>query len=81
MVSTYGTTVKMLQNTVHCGLILWKISINGKEDYKAVTKKYQPLVLSLCNYFPFGIHCNERVNVFMHAIQKPATEKNSGTDH
>ena len=33
------------------------------------------MVLSLCNYFPLRIHCNERVSVFMHAIQKPATEK------
>ena len=34
MVSTYGTTVKMLLNTVHHGLIIWKVSINDKDDYK-----------------------------------------------
>ena len=44
MVSTYGTTVKMLQKNFalwsefFCGLILRKISINDKNDYKTVTK-------------------------------------------
>jgi len=33
------------------------------------------MVLSLCNYFLLRIHCNETVSVFMHAIQKPASEK------
>jgi len=33
MVSTYETTVKMLQNTLHRGLILGKVSINDKDDY------------------------------------------------
>ena len=34
-----GTTVKMVQNTVHCGLILQKVSIiNDKDNYKTVTK-------------------------------------------
>jgi len=33
MVSTHGITVKMLQNTVHRGLILWKVSINEEDDY------------------------------------------------
>ena len=42
MVSTYGTTVKMLQNTVHRGLILLKVSINDKGNYKTVTKKHPP---------------------------------------
>jgi len=49
MVSTYGTTVKMLQNTVHRSLILQKVSINDRDDYKTVTKQH--MVLSLCNYF------------------------------
>ena len=36
------------------------------------------MVLKKCypsKYFPLRTHCNERVSVFMHAIQKPATEK------
>ena len=77
MVPTYGITIKMLQNTVHCGLILWKVSINDKDDHKTVPKNTTHIVLSLCNYFPHRIHCNERVSVFMHAIQKPTIEKNS----
>ena len=64
----YGTTVKKLQNTLHCGLILWKVSINDKDDYKTVTKNATHMVLSLCNYFPLRIYCNERDSVFMHAI-------------
>ena len=58
----------MLQNTVHRGLILQKVSIT-------VAKNTTHMVLSLCTYFPLRIHCNERVSVFMHAIQQPATEK------
>jgi len=42
MVSTYGTAVKMLQNTVHHGLIPWKVSINDKDDHKTVTKNHHP---------------------------------------
>ena len=34
MVSTYGTTIKILQNTVHCGLIPRKVSIKDKDNYK-----------------------------------------------
>jgi len=49
MVSTYGTTVKMLQNSVHRGLILQKVSINAKHDYKTVTKNTTHMVLSPCN--------------------------------
>jgi len=33
------------------------------------------MVSSLCNYLSLRIHCNETVSVFMHAIQKPTTEK------
>ena len=40
MMSTYGTTIKILQNTVHRGLILWKVSINDKNNCKTVTKKH-----------------------------------------
>ena len=76
MVSTYGTTVKMLQNTVHRSLILWKVSIIDKDDYKTVTKNTIHMVLSFCN-FPPRIYCNERASVFMYAIQNPNTEKNS----
>jgi len=47
MMPTYGTTVKMLQNTVHHGLILRKVSINNKDDHKAVMKKHHPNVLAL----------------------------------
>jgi len=34
-----------------------------------------PTRSSLCNFFPLRIYCTERVIVFMHTIQKPATEK------
>ena len=40
-----------------------------------VTENTIHMVLSLCNYFPHRINCNEIVCVFLHAIQKPATEK------
>jgi len=62
MVSTYGTTVKMLQNTVHHGLILRKVSINDKDNYKTVTKNITHMVSSL---FPHRIHCNERELVYL----------------
>jgi len=75
MVSTYGTTTKMLQNTMYRGLILQKVSFNDKNDYKTVTKNTTHMVLSLYNYFPHRIHYNEIVSIFLHAIQKPATEK------
>ena len=65
----------MLENAVHRGLILWKVSINDEDNYKTVTKNTPHMVLSLCNYFPLRIRCNERVSVFMHVIQKSATEK------
>ena len=42
MVSTYGTKFKMLQNTVHHGLIPRKVSINDKDDYKNSHKKHHP---------------------------------------
>ena len=42
MMSIYGTTVKILQNTVHHGLIPWKVFINDKDDYKTVTQKHHP---------------------------------------
>jgi len=70
-----GSIVKMLKNTVHQGLILWKVSINDKDNYKTVTKNTTYMFLSLYNYFPFRIQCSETVSVFMYAIQKPATEK------
>ena len=44
---------------------------------KQSQKNATHMVLSLCNYFPLRIHYNERVSVFMHTIQRPATEKNS----
>ena len=51
MMCTHGTTVKMLQNTLHRGLILRKVSINDKDNYKTVTKNATHMVLSICNYF------------------------------
>ena len=56
MVSTYGTTVKMLQNTVHRGLIVWKVSIDDKDDYKTVTKKHHPHTQSYLSAI-IRIHC------------------------
>jgi len=60
-VSIYGTTVKMLQNTVYCGLILQKVLLMIKMIIKQSPKNTTHVVLSLCNYFPLTIHCNERV--------------------
>jgi len=42
---------------------------------KMIIKQSRKTGLSLCNNFTFRIHCNERVSMFMHAIQKPTTEK------
>jgi len=50
MVSTYGTATKMLQNTVHRGLILRKVSINDKNDYKTVTKKHHMVFTFLLEF-------------------------------
>ena len=68
MVSTYVTRVKMLQNTVHHGLIPRKVTINDKDDYKTVTKKHHShgLISVITFLLEFTI---------MHAIQKSATEK------
>ena len=74
MVSTYGTTVKTLQNTVHRGLILRKVFINDKDEYKMVTINTTHMFLSLHIYFPLRIHCNEVVSVFIYAVQKYATD-------
>jgi len=74
MVSTYGTTVKTLQNTVHRSLILWKVSINDKDDNKTVTKNSTHTVLSLNSLLEFNV-TKQLVYLCMHAIQKLATEK------
>ena len=60
---------------MHQGLIPWKVSVNDKDDYKTVTKNATHMFSSLYNYFPLRIQCSETVSVFIHAIQKPATEK------
>jgi len=78
MVSTYGTAVKMLQNTVHRGLIPFLLMI--KTIIKQSQKYTTHMVSSLCNYFPLRIHYNETVSVFMHAIQKLATVLRRVTD-
>ena len=40
----HGATIKMLQNTLHHGLILWKVSI---KTVKTVTIKHHPHGLTL----------------------------------
>ena len=57
--------------------MLWKVFINEKMITKQSEKYITHMVLCLYNYFPPRIQCNETVSVFMYAIQKPATEKNS----
>ena len=66
MVSTYGTTIKMLQNTVHRGLILRKVSNSDKDDYKTV------MTHMISNYFPHRNQCNTIVSICIYVCNTEA---------
>ena len=74
MVSTYGTTVKCYKTLCIVVSSYRKFPLTIKTIIKQSRKNTTHMVLSLCNYFPLKIHCNERVSVLILCIQY-ATEK------
>ena len=79
MVSTYGTAVKILQNTLHHCLILQKVFVNDKDDYKKVMKKCHPhdLISEITFLLEFTV-MKELVYLFMQYRSLPLKDSCEG---